>query len=144
MTSSVAGLFGNFGQANYSAAKLGLVGLSNTLSLEGARSGIQSNVIVPMAASRLTKDILPPDMFESLGPEHIAPVVAWMCHEECTDTGLVIEAMGGWAGRHQNWRGKGVALLDRVGGEHKHGGGGGPREPPGGDWPRHGQDHRHP
>lgn len=117
MTSSVAGLFGNFGQANYSAAKLGLVGLSNTLSLEGARSGIQSNVIVPMAASRLTKDILPPDMFESLGPEHIAPVVAWMCHEECTDTGLVIEAMGGWAGRHQNWRGKGVALLDRVGGQ---------------------------
>jgi len=117
MTSSVAGLFGNFGQANYSAAKLGLVGLSNTLALEGARSGIQSNVIVPMAASRLTKDILPPDMFESLGPEHIAPVVAWMCHEQCTDTGLVIEAMGGWAGRHQNWRGKGVALLDRVGGQ---------------------------
>jgi len=117
MTSSVAGLFGNFGQANYSAAKLGLVGLSNTLALEGARSGIQSNVIVPMAASRLTKDILPPDMLESLGPEHIAPVVAWMCHEQCTDTGMVIEAMGGWAGRHQNWRGKGVALLDRVGGQ---------------------------
>jgi len=115
MTSSVAGLFGNFGQANYSAAKLGLVGLSNTLALEGARAGIHSNVIVPMAASRLTKDILPPDMLESLGPEHIAPVVAWMCHEQCTDTGLVIEAMGGWAGRHQNWRGKGAALLDRVG-----------------------------
>jgi len=115
MTSSVAGLFGNFGQANYSAAKLGLVGLSNTLALEGARAGIHSNVIVPMAASRLTKDILPPDMLESLGPEHIAPVVAWMCHEQCTDTGLIIEAMGGWAGRHQNWRGKGAALLDRVG-----------------------------
>ena len=111
MTSSVAGLFGNFGQANYSAAKLGLVGLSNTLAIEGGKYGIHSNVIVPMAASRLTKDILPPDMFESLAPEHIAPVVAWMCHEDCEDNGIIVEALAGWAGRYRWQRSQGAALL---------------------------------
>lgn len=64
-----------------------------------------------MAASRLTADLLPPDMLAALGPEHIAPVVAWLCHDQCQDTGLVIEAMGGWAGRHLNTRGRGAALL---------------------------------
>jgi 3-hydroxyacyl-CoA dehydrogenase/3a,7a,12a-trihydroxy-5b-cholest-24-enoyl-CoA hydratase len=114
MTSSVAGIFGNFGQANYSAAKLGLVGLANTLAAEGARAGIHCNVIVPMAASRLTQDILPPDIFDSLSPDHIAPVVAWLCHEDCTDNGLVIEAAGGWAGRYRWERGLGCVLLDAA------------------------------
>ena len=70
-------------QANYSSAKLGLVGLSSTLSQEGAKYNIHSNVIVPMAASRMTKGIIPDEMFDQLSPDHIAPVVAWMCHEEC-------------------------------------------------------------
>jgi 3-hydroxyacyl-CoA dehydrogenase/3a,7a,12a-trihydroxy-5b-cholest-24-enoyl-CoA hydratase len=114
MTSSVAGIFGNFGQANYSAAKLGLVGLANTLAAEGERAGIHCNVIVPMAASRLTRDILPPDVFDSLAPEHIAPVVAWLCHEDCTDNGLIIEAAGGWAGRYRWERGLGCVLLENT------------------------------
>lgn len=68
-------LIGNFGQANYSAAKMGLVGLANTVAIEGARYNIHCNVIVPTAASRLTEDILPPELFSELKPELIAPVV---------------------------------------------------------------------
>ncbi|VEN53329.1 unnamed protein product [Callosobruchus maculatus] len=62
MTSSTAGLYGNFGQSNYSAAKMGLVGLSHTIAKEGGKYNIHCNVIVPTAASRLTEDILPPDL----------------------------------------------------------------------------------
>ena len=103
MTSSGAGIYGNFGQANYSSAKLGLIGLSNTLSIEGGRSGIHCNVIVPVAASRLTEDILPPDIMNILKPEYIAPVVAWLCHEDCPENGSVIESAGGWAGKYR-WK----------------------------------------
>ena len=101
MTSSGAGIYGNFGQANYSSAKLGLIGLSNTLAIEGGRNGIQCNVIVPVAASRLTEDILPPDIMSILDPESIAPVVAWLSHEECRENGSVIESAGGWAGKYR-------------------------------------------
>ena len=114
-TSSVAGVYGNFGQANYSAAKLGLVGLSNTLCQEGRKYNIHSNVIVPMAASRMTKGIIPDEMLEQLAPEHIAPVVAWMCHQDCQDSGQVVEALAGWAGAYRWQRTKGVVLGETVG-----------------------------
>ena len=101
MTSSGAGIYGNFGQANYSSAKLGLIGLSNTLAIEGERSSIQCNVIVPVAASRLTEDILPKEVISILNAESIAPVVVWLCHEDCTENGSVIESAGGWAGKYK-------------------------------------------
>ena len=126
VTSSVAGIFGNFGQvrvvmcdtgstadtgqANYSAAKLGLVGLSSTLSQEGAKYNIHSNVIVPMAASRMTEGIIPAEMLEQLAPEHIAPVVAWLCHEDCPASGQVVEALAGWAGAYRWQRSQGAVL----------------------------------
>jgi len=112
MTSSIAGIFGNFGQANYGSAKMGLVGLSNTLAVEGERFGIHSNVIVPMAASRLTQDILPPDVFDALSPDHIAPVVGWLSHEDCQETGSVVEAAGGWAGKYRWERSVGAVLRN--------------------------------
>jgi len=110
LTSSVAGVYGNFGQANYSAAKLGLVGLSNTLSQEGRKYNINSNVIVPMAASRMTKDLLPEELIAQLSPDHIAPVVAWMCHQDCTDSGKIVEALAGWAAAYRWQRSQGVVL----------------------------------
>lgn len=114
MTSSNSGIYGNFGQANYSAAKMGLIGLANTLTIEGRKNNIHCNVIVPTAASRLTEDILPPDLFAELKPELIAPVVVWLCHEQCTDSGTIVEAAAGWATKCHMVRGVGSLLRDRI------------------------------
>lgn len=113
-TSSNSGVYGNFGQSNYSSAKLGLVGLANTLSIEGARKNIFTNVIVPTAASRLTEDIIPPDFFEQLKPELIAPVVFWLCHEDCAENGSIIEAALGWAGKCHIIRSSGCILRQNL------------------------------
>lgn len=110
MTASNSGLYGNFGQANYSAAKMGLVGLAQTLAIEGANSNIHCNVIVPTAASRLTEDILPPDIYSELKPHFIAPIVVYLCHESCTTNGAIIDSAIGWAGKVHLVRSKGKML----------------------------------
>lgn len=93
-TSSAAGLFGNFGQANYAAAKRGLVGLSNVLAIEGARFGITSNVIAPLAKTRLSQEAL--GAFQaSLEPELVTPMVIYLVSEQCKLTHEVFSVGGG-------------------------------------------------
>ena len=96
MTASAAGIYGNFGQANYSMAKLGLAGFANTLALEGRRKNILVNTVAPLAGSRLTETILPKEMCDALAPEFVSPLVAWLCHEECDESGGLFEVGGGF------------------------------------------------
>ena len=114
MTSSNSAVYGNFGQANYCAAKMGLIGLANTLAIEGKMKNIHTNVIIPTAASRLTEDIVPPDFFQQLKPELIAPVVVWLCHEKCTENGSIIESALGWAGKCHMIRASGSTVRQDL------------------------------
>lgn len=113
VATSTSGLFGNFGQANYSAAKLGLVGLINTLAQEGAKYNIKANALAPIAATRMTEDILPPELFKKLTPEYVAPVVAYLCGEEVPDTGSVFIVGGGKVQRAALFQNEGIT-FDHV------------------------------
>uniref|UniRef100_A0A3B4YSW8 Hydroxysteroid (17-beta) dehydrogenase 4 n=1 Tax=Seriola lalandi dorsalis TaxID=1841481 RepID=A0A3B4YSW8_SERLL len=99
MTASAAGIYGNFGQANYSAAKLGMLGLANTLAVEGRKYNIYCNTIAPVAGSRLTETVMPPDLVASLKPEYVAPLVLWLCHDQCQENGGLFEVGAGWIGK---------------------------------------------
>ncbi|KAJ2785737.1 hypothetical protein GGI15_001829 [Coemansia interrupta] len=104
MTSSAAGIYGNFGQANYAAAKQALVGLSNSLAIEGAKYNITSNAIAPLAASRMTATVMPQEMLEALKPEFIAPLVGYLTHEGTKQSGGLFEIGGGVITAHR-WQG---------------------------------------
>jgi 3-hydroxyacyl-CoA dehydrogenase/3a,7a,12a-trihydroxy-5b-cholest-24-enoyl-CoA hydratase len=108
MTSSAAGLYGNFGQANYSAAKLGLLGLAQTLAVEGRKRNVLVNAIAPLAGSRMTETILPPELVAALRPEYVAPLVAYLCHESSLETGHTFEVGAGWVARVRWQRGRGA------------------------------------
>ncbi len=94
LTSSIGGLYGNHGVANYAAAKAGLVGLSNTVALEGSSEGVKCNVIVPGALTRMAEG-LDTSEYPPMGPELVAPVVAWLAHESCSVTGEMLVAIAG-------------------------------------------------
>ena len=93
-TASAAGIFGNFGQTNYGAAKMGIVGLSNVLAVEGAKNNIKSNVIAPIARTRLTEDLLGP-MAEHVKPECVTPLTVYLSSEDCEETHSIYSVGGG-------------------------------------------------
>ncbi|MDH3641088.1 MAG: SDR family NAD(P)-dependent oxidoreductase [Gammaproteobacteria bacterium] len=94
MTTSPTGLYGNFGQTNYGAAKLGQVGFMHSLKIEGAKNNIHTNTICPVAATRMTEDLIPEQAQAGLGPELVTPAVIYLCSEDAPN-GVILQAQGG-------------------------------------------------
>ena len=94
MTTSSSGLYGNFGQANYGAAKMALVGLMQTLSIEGARDGIRVNCLAPTAATRMTEGLLPPPVLERLKPEAVTPALLHLVSDDAPTRAIVCAGAG--------------------------------------------------
>jgi hypothetical protein len=112
MTTSAAGLYGNFGQTNYSSAKMALVGLMNTLKLEGAKYDIKVNTVAPIAASRLMADVIPPEFLEKMKPEFVSPLVLFLCSEQCPATGRIYNAGVGFYNRAAVMTSPGTVIGD--------------------------------
>lgn len=109
-TTSAAGIFGNFGQANYSSAKSALIGLGRTLAVEGGRKNILSNVIAPIAGSRLTETIWPEEVLKATSPDFVVPLIVKLCAEDNKENGAVIEVGAGWFSKLRYQRTQGLAL----------------------------------
>jgi multifunctional beta-oxidation protein len=93
---SSSGLYGNFGQSNYSAAKMAIVGLTSTLAKEGAKKNIKANILAPGAGSRMTAQVMPPEMVEAWKPEFVSPMALFLAHEDVPTSAGIFEAGGGW------------------------------------------------
>ena len=114
MTSSASGIYGNFGQANYAAAKMGIVGLMNVLKLEGSKYDIKVNTLAPMAVSRMTEDVMPPGVAERVKPEFVTPIAVYLCSDKCPVTGNIYNAGAGTFNRVHMLTGPTVMVGDGI------------------------------
>jgi NAD(P)-dependent dehydrogenase (short-subunit alcohol dehydrogenase family) len=114
MTTSAAGLYGNFGQVNYSAAKLGLVGMAKSIAHEGAKYGIKANAIAPVAYTRMTSDLFPAEFADKLGVEKVTPLVVFLAHESNQSTGETYTVGGGRIARAFVAEGPGWVKKDEL------------------------------
>lgn len=97
MTSSASGMFGNFGQANYGAAKMAVVGLMNVLNIEGAKNGIRVNTLIPVAATRMTEGLMPQAVLDLTHPSAVSPAVLFMCSKESPSGAILAAGSGGYS-----------------------------------------------
>ena len=112
LTSSTSGIFGNFGQSNYAAAKMGVVGLMNVLKLETAKYNIHINTIAPNAYSRMTESLLPQELASKLQAKFNVPMVVYLCSEECKENGSIFIMGAGWYAKTAIICAPGVCLGD--------------------------------
>jgi NAD(P)-dependent dehydrogenase (short-subunit alcohol dehydrogenase family) len=111
-TASTSGMYGKFGQSNYGAAKMGIIGLMNTLKLEVARYGILVNTVAPNADTGMTRGVFPPEVARRIRPEFNVPLVTYLCSEENRVSGRVFTMSAGWFARSAMVSGKGVCIGD--------------------------------
>jgi len=114
VTSSNSGIYGNFGQANYAGAKLALVGFVNALRLEGQKYNIMVNALAPVAGTRMTEDLMTPEVLAKMKPEFVSPMVAYLCSEQCQHTGDIWAAGAGYFSRIEYREGLGVRLGQQA------------------------------
>jgi 3-hydroxyacyl-CoA dehydrogenase/3a,7a,12a-trihydroxy-5b-cholest-24-enoyl-CoA hydratase len=115
-TASAAGIYGNFGQVNYATFKLGTHGFTQALAIEGRAKNIHANTIAPAADSRLTRTVMTPEQLRPMRAELVSPLVAYLAHDGCRESGSLFEVGGGWIGKLRWERTMGLQL----GGEHGH------------------------
>ena len=111
-TASSSGMYGNFGQSNYGAAKMGVIGIMNTLKLETAKYNIRINTVAPNAATGMTQGVFPDEVAKRIRPEFNTPIVTFLCSEENRESGMIFTMSAGWFARSVMVSGKGVCVGD--------------------------------
>jgi len=113
-TASSSGLYGNFGQSNYGAAKMGVIGIMNTLKLEVDKYNIKINTIAPNADTGMTRGVFPQEVAQRIKPEFNTPIVTYLCSRENQESGMIFTMSAGWFARSAIVSGKGCCIGDTI------------------------------